>query len=495
MNVWIVNPFDDLPHEAGRPMRYELLCRRLAADGHGVTWWSSDFSHSTKDYRSLPPAAAAGGVPAPAPPAIRLVHTPRYRRNIGLARLRNHRLFARNWERDARDAVGSGELQKPDRILVSLPPLGTAGAAFRLRADWKCQVIVDIQDAWPETFLRLLPGPQAVRRPLGRLLLAPFFRAAAAAYRQADKVSACAQGYLDLAAVHNTQGLRHLYYHGTDLSDRLPAREFPAQFTAQRPLRLVYAGAMGCTYGLASAIRAVCRLNQEGLPVELHIAGRGGQESRLRKLSAALVPGRQQPCVQFHGYLTGEPFHTFLRAGDAGLLPMHPDSLVGIPNKLVDYTAAGLPVLNCLPGETQALLARYQAGFAYRFNDESSLCESLAGILRAPACLPAAAAGSARLARDCFDAARNFRDFARFIAEKIGRCRRDHQKTARNWASRLTECIILRAFRGGLWLWLFPACHKRHQLKHHAQPQMANLFSMDATIPPPIRINLKHKTT
>jgi hypothetical protein len=75
-------------------------------------------------------------------------------------------------------------------------------------------------------------------------------------------------------------------------------------------------------------------------------------------------------------------------------------------------------VLNCLPGETEGLLARYQAGFAYRFNDESSLCGSLAGILRAPACLAAAAAGSARLARDCFDAARNFRDFARFIAEK-----------------------------------------------------------------------------
>ena len=78
-NVWIVNPFDNLPEEGAKPQRYSLLAAEIARRGHGVVWWSSSFSHSRKARRAdtsgaaLPEAWGRGdGV------LMRLVGTPPY---------------------------------------------------------------------------------------------------------------------------------------------------------------------------------------------------------------------------------------------------------------------------------------------------------------------------------------------------------------------------------------------------------------------------------
>ena len=39
MNVWIANPFDNLPPEGARPQRYWLMARAFARAGHAVTLW------------------------------------------------------------------------------------------------------------------------------------------------------------------------------------------------------------------------------------------------------------------------------------------------------------------------------------------------------------------------------------------------------------------------------------------------------------------------
>jgi glycosyltransferase involved in cell wall biosynthesis len=143
---------------------------------------------------------------------VRLIETPPYAKNISFARLKNHKAFANGFYRDAMAALESGKLKAPDRIVVSLPPLGVAEAAFKLRDAINlntfppshlptqpcCQVIIDIKDAWPETFNQALPKP--LRKLLGPILLAPMHRSAKRAYQGADKISAVGQSYLDLAS-------------------------------------------------------------------------------------------------------------------------------------------------------------------------------------------------------------------------------------------------------------------------------------------------------
>ncbi len=401
MNIWIVNPFDDLPDEAGRPLRYWQLSRTLTAQGHAVVWWSSDFSHRLKSYRSGTVRTMDGF-------QVRLVHVPAYQRNVGLARLRNHRLFGSKWEAMARRAVASGEVARPDRIIVSMPPIETAKHAFRLREIWGGPVVVDVQDAWPETFLRLIPGPRWLGRMLGSVCFATQFRAARCAYRGADRISACAQTYLDLAVLRGATAPTLICCHGTRLGVSVEDREFPERFREDNPLRLLHVGAMGRSYDLATVVAAVARLHRAGCPISLHLVGQEPSGCRLRRIArwhgVPISDDAERVGVHFHGYLKGVDLRAWLLKAHVGLVAMDPGTLVGIPNKLVDYCAAGLPVLSCLGGETAQLLDRYHAGIQYGFRDVTSLSQVLTRILQRPALLDSMARGSGGLARDHFDA-------------------------------------------------------------------------------------------
>ena len=48
MNIWIINPFDNLPVEGYRPQRYWLMSEAFARAGHAVTLWTQDWSHARK---------------------------------------------------------------------------------------------------------------------------------------------------------------------------------------------------------------------------------------------------------------------------------------------------------------------------------------------------------------------------------------------------------------------------------------------------------------
>ena len=185
MQVWIFNPFDDIPNE-GKPQRFCTLADTLLAQGHSVVWWSSDFSHRRKAWREAPSESEGVGVPPlgghpdglasplsnsrsskslvwnhsatqPLNFSLRLISTPPYTKNISFARIRNHHAYGRNLYRDACAAIDSGELLKPDLILASLPPMEGPIAALRLRKRYGCRVVTDIMDAWPETLLHALP--------------------------------------------------------------------------------------------------------------------------------------------------------------------------------------------------------------------------------------------------------------------------------------------------------------------------------------------------
>ena len=172
VNVWIINPFDDIPGE-GKAQRYWTLTDTLAQQGYDVVWWSSDWSHRRKARRIAPEGGVLSAqvvgwgtdtsvgmamttsphlssriveetqrpnhsTTQPHPFQLRLVPTPPYRKNISFARIWNHRKFGQNLYRDACGAIDSGELVKPDVILASMPPMEGPIAALRLKARYGC---------------------------------------------------------------------------------------------------------------------------------------------------------------------------------------------------------------------------------------------------------------------------------------------------------------------------------------------------------------------
>lgn len=399
-------------------MRYWTLAQMAAERGAEVVWWSSDFSHRRKAKRVQPAVDL--------PFRVRLVPTPPYRRNIGWARMRNHREFARGFEVESGREVEAGLRNRPTHILVSSPPLSTAEVAFRLRDRWGCKVVVDIMDAWPETFLRVIPGGTKVRSWLGQVLLHPLFRDAGRAYREADGVSAVSDTYLRLAREKGASGPVKLCYHGVDFTgledpklDRSP----------EGPLRVVYVGAMGDSYDLETVFRALKQAGDKGARIDFRLAGGGCKEESLKRLARELgfqdgadVAGaglerKGGVRVTFCGYLLRPELVKLLRAGEVGVIPLLPESWVALPYKVGDYTAAGLAVLSGLGGELDELLHRYQAGATYCPGDTEALAVLLTDYARDREKLAGQRRHSRRLAEELFDRRTTYLDLVEFICD------------------------------------------------------------------------------
>ena len=399
MIIWINSPFDPLPGEGGRPLRYWLLSRSLAAAGYDVIWWSSDFHHVQKSRRKVAAVYEADGF------QVRLVPTRPYKTNVGWSRWQSHAAYAAEWERRAREAVGGNVLAIPDCILTSLPPLGLFDAAARLREAFGCRIFVDVQDAWPETFYQLLPWPL---RSVGSVIFAPLHAVAQRAYRGADGVSVVSGCYSKLVKHPREASDPHIFRLGIDLPPASPRRT-----EVSGSLRLVYVGTLGVSYDLETMVEAVCDLAMKQVPVTLDIAGDG--DRRQWVVEAAAKSGG---AIRFHGYLGCTPMRELLSNCDAGVVPMFERSWVAVPNKVIDYATAGLAMINGLAGETSSLLAAYGAGIDYEAGRCESFARAVISYARNRDLLILHAASARRLAEEIFDSEKIYPAMARWLTER-----------------------------------------------------------------------------
>jgi glycosyltransferase involved in cell wall biosynthesis len=422
LTVWLVNPFDDIPGEDLPPLRYWTLARILAARGHDVTWWSGTWSHRRKAVRTVPL-----GIREDESFSVRLVATPPYAKDVSLARLRSHREFGKNFERLANEAIAAGQLERPDIIVAGLPPLESPEAALRLARRMDATLVVDLMEVWPETFERLVPGPTFIRKPLASLLCGGMHRRRRELLAAADGISAATHTYADTVLRDvPTDRSRHVCYVGAYLQefapppraiDPVPPAGGPATATTFEPIRCVYAGSLGTGQDLDALVAAARALSAAGTRAVLHVAGTGPLEPMLRAAAAAQ---RGSCALQVHGLLPRGDYVKLLAACDAGLVLVKPESLVAVPYKACDYAAAGLALLNPLPGELAGLIATHKAGDSYAAGDGGSLARVITGLDTDRRRLLALRAGARRLAAAAFDRERTYPAFVDWLETLTG---------------------------------------------------------------------------
>jgi glycosyltransferase involved in cell wall biosynthesis len=433
LSIWIVNPFDDIPGEGLPPLRYWSLARVLAGRGHDVTWWTAAWSHRRKAARTTPLLTRdEEGF------AVRLVAVRPYAKNVSLARLASHRDFGRTFERLANESIASGQLERPDIIVASLPPLEGPEAAARLAKRLDANLVVDLMDVWPETFERLLPGPQWLRKALYPLLFGRMAKRRQALLDSADAVSSCARGYLDVIP-EATRGdkPRHVCHLGAwlpefesppRLIDEIPdtttvptaeptgtdatVSAAPTSASTAAPLACVYAGTLEAGQDLDTLLAAARLLSAQGVSATLHVAGTGRLEPSLR---AAAQTIRGSCAVRVHGLLNRGDYVHLLSECDVGLVLVKPESLVAVPYKVCDYAAAGLAIVNPLPGELEQFVSEYRAGLPYTAGNGDSLARAIATLAGDRRRLLDMRHGARRLAESEFDREKTYARFADWL--------------------------------------------------------------------------------
>ncbi|HET6467271.1 MAG TPA: glycosyltransferase family 4 protein [Geminicoccaceae bacterium] len=411
MLVWLVNPFDPLPGEEEQPRRYAYLAAQLRAAGHRVVWWSSSFSHRFKrpvDAAAVQRAAQARDI------AVRLIATPPYGRNLSLRRLWNHRVLARRFQAAAVLA------DRPDLIVVSSPPLELAATATKLGRDWGVPTVVDVQDQWPDNFDQVVPP---ALRPLARAGLRPLYRLERAAYRDASAIVGVARGYVERGLAVGGPKQRHAVFHlGIDIGELRQAMargesRYAARW-ARRPdeVRFLYSGSFTASYDVLTIVRTAKAVQaRHGDRVRFVLTGTGALAAEVE----AIVQREALGNVALPGFLDFAEYAYLLSQCDAGFNASFPDTLIYFPNKIFFYLAAGMAVLNTIPGECAELVAGTGCGLGYVAGDTQSCQAAISRLVERPDERRAMQAAARAVAAARFGRDTVYEAFVRFLEDVV----------------------------------------------------------------------------
>lgn len=371
LKIWLFNPYGPLPDEGWREYSYVAIGSALAEAGHDVTWWTSNFSHHFKNFRS----EGWEDRRLPSGLTIRLVPTPGYRRNIGPGRFVRDVIFG--W-RALRHAA---TLPPPDVILTSEPPTMGGLAGPRLAKKTDAALIYDQMDLWPELIVQVLPR---FMQPLGHLAFWPVYACRRAIFRRLDGAMALARPYLTSITNEIPDGQQPptlIVYNGIDVPAfrAVMKQPLPADLAAQfdRPgLKAIFAGSLGPSYDIGPMIDTARTLSDGG--ITLYIAGDGPQRARVEEAAAT------NDSLVYLGKLAPDMLPRVYAHCDIGLSCYSASSNVEMCDKFYDYTAAGLIVVNSLGGEVRHWIESGGLGLQYRAGDSASLASALETIATSP---------------------------------------------------------------------------------------------------------------
>jgi glycosyltransferase involved in cell wall biosynthesis len=147
-----------------------------------------------------------------------------------------------------------------------------------------------------------------------------------------------------------------------------------------RPFRVTFAGTHGIAQALPSILDAAGRV--DGV-AEFSFVGDGPVKSAL--VAEAVERGLDN--VVFHPQVPLGEVQPFLRESDALLVPLaaHPTFADFVPSKMIDFMAAGRPVILSASGEAARILDRAGAGVAVPPENPGALAEAVRWLADHPA--------------------------------------------------------------------------------------------------------------
>jgi glycosyltransferase involved in cell wall biosynthesis len=340
--------------------------------GHHVTHFSCTFRHSTKVQRF----ESSEEQKVNHHYDLVFVHAKPYKRNISFARLRSHAGFTRNLKEmiDARE--------KPDAVLVALPPLSQAAFLVRWGKKHNIPVVVDVIDPWPDVFSRLLP---ARLKPLSKVFLKPMYDQLAVILANCAGLIAISNEYVQWAKKYEPRLARTgVFLPSVPLKE---VREKIAESLLVRPrqdqqLTLIYAGSLGVAYDIPVILQAAAMLESE-LPGKTMfvIAGAG----RYQTMVEAYM--KKHSNVRYLGRVGYDELLDNYSKSDLGLAQYSVGATQSVTYKLFDYLSAGLPVLNSLMSEMATLIDGHQTGFNNSPGDAPALVANIRRYLDEPGLL------------------------------------------------------------------------------------------------------------
>ena len=370
-NIWLITIGEPIPHPENklRLHRTGMLAKHISASKyHRVTWWTSAFSHFTKQhiYNEDSIVEVSNRL------KMIVLHGKGYKRNISFDRIKDHIQIAKKFKKLA------PRENKPDIIVASFPTLGLCEAAVEYGKRENIPVIIDYRDMWPEEFLFVLPEKL---RFLGEIALFRLFSKTRNVFQKANGLIGLTEEFLSLG-LKKTERQKHkmdavfpLAYlnHQYNKSESQAADKYWEKLGLSKDKKKIcFFGTLGYQFDLETVIES-SKLN-EGDKYQFILCGTGDKLENLKRMNG------DNPNVVFPGYMSASQIKALMNICDYGLCPYIPKEafLNSMPGKVFEYLSSGLPILGSLGnGVLGKFLNTHNIGANYYSNNPESLLKGL----------------------------------------------------------------------------------------------------------------------
>lgn len=369
--IWLINPYGPIEGENWREYSFNQFGKFLSQAGYEVVWWTANFSHHFKKYRS----EGWKDLRINDNYIIRLVPTSSYKKNIGFGRQRKDYLFGKNFLKEV------NKYDVPDLILAAENPMTMGKPAFFYANKHNVPIIYDQMDVWPEFLIKVLPFPVS---SVVNFIMKPVYKRRKKIYKHLSGSVALGKNYLEFMFGVSPE-LRNkphaLVYNGIDVDEfrKNLNNRCKDDFLKKNKDEIwcIFAGTLGPSYDIKTVIDCAKELYRcENNKYKFLIAGSGPLEIDVRNAQ------RDYKNIIYVGKLKPDELIPIYGMCDIGLCSYSAGSNVDMPDKIYDYTAAGLAVVNSLGGEVRDYVSEYEIGCNYISGDYKSLAKSIEKICK-----------------------------------------------------------------------------------------------------------------
>lgn len=403
--VVLVNRCMYLPGDGGYK-RTMFLFDLMRREGHKPILLTSDFNHYTKVQRDT----QAFRKNYPEYNDIVILHTGTYSKNISLKR----RIVEMQWTNGVINWV-KNNLNDIDVIMMAMPDMDTILGVKKLCEDHKIEIVIDVRDLRPEVFKVLIKNEL-----LYKILTYPLKLKADRAYACADKMVAVSEEYLNRGKVANSHAtVNKVIYIGSvlDKFDNGVTKYADTIIKSKNELWITYVGTLGTSYDLITAIDAVHALKDrvyDGKKIRLMILGEGPDKKLFEEHTKIINAGN----VSFIGFVEYEKMAAYLSKTDITVNAIKKRASQSIINKVADYFAAGVPMLNgCTCQEQIDMVIKYNVGLNYEPENVESLKDAITKLATDPKLMEEMGRNARELAEKKFDRNITYKDLINILYE------------------------------------------------------------------------------
>ncbi len=360
--IWLVYPYGQVYGEKGRLARYNLFGLELSKKNYQVIWWTANFNHTEKEYRS----EGWKTINVNKNYKTILIPTFHYKKNVSIGRLIFENKYARGLGRVM------SKYSRPDLIIIAGTGIFNAfEPCFSYAKKNNIPIIYDIMD---------IPLIESYFRRNNKII-APIAKVAMAVERKREKrffdyiqgVTGLGKNQLQyaLGRVGNRKVQSELVYNGNDVKRiRTDMAMHYNTLNLNKDKDWVWClfiGALGPSYDIDTIIKCADKCLKNHDKIKFLIAGDGPQKNSVIEASS------RNSNLKYMGFLSMEELAELYSYGDIGLCAFSDFSTVDMPDKFYDYCAAGLAVINSLKGEVKDYINNSHLGLQYKAGDADDL--------------------------------------------------------------------------------------------------------------------------